>query len=85
MLAAKPILVTGLHRSGKTWLARMIAASPAVAYIPEPFNIHHDIGRCGAQIPHYGTGISRETCRLDFYASRRPIKRSPYWFQNYIR
>lgn len=35
----KPILVTGSHRSGSTWVGRMIAQSPSVGYIHEPFNI----------------------------------------------
>lgn len=35
----KPILVTGLHRSGTTWLGRTLAYAPNTAYIHEPFNI----------------------------------------------
>ena len=34
----RPILVTGSHRSGSTWVGQMIAAHPQVAYIWEPFN-----------------------------------------------
>ena len=37
----KPILVTGAHRSGTTWVGKMIAASPSVHYIHEPFNIDY--------------------------------------------
>lgn len=33
-----PILVTGLHRSGTTWVGRMLAASNAVRYLHEPMN-----------------------------------------------
>lgn len=33
------ILVTGSHRSGSTWVGRMIALSPKVGYIHEPFNM----------------------------------------------
>lgn len=33
------ILVTGSHRSGSTWVGRMIALSPQVGYIHEPFNV----------------------------------------------
>jgi len=36
---SRPILVTGLHRSGSTWAGKMLAAAPKVAYIHEPFNI----------------------------------------------
>lgn len=35
---ARPILVTGSHRSGSTWVGRMIARSPTIRYIHEPFN-----------------------------------------------
>ncbi len=34
----KLILVTGSHRSGTTWTARVISAHPKMNYIAEPFN-----------------------------------------------
>lgn len=37
----RPILITGSHRSGTTWVGRMIAKSPEIAYIHEPFNIEN--------------------------------------------
>lgn len=39
----RPILITGAHRSGSTWVGKMIATSPDVVYVSEPFNIysHH--------------------------------------------
>lgn len=33
-----PILVTGSHRSGSTWVGRMLATAPGVGFIYEPFN-----------------------------------------------
>lgn len=36
----KPLLVTGAHRSGSTWVGRMIALSPDLVYIHEPFNVN---------------------------------------------
>src|SRR5690349_22863624 len=36
----RPILVTGSHRSGSTWVGKMIASHPRVAYVEEPFNAH---------------------------------------------
>src|SRR5262245_35753658 len=40
MVAARnrPILVTGSHRSGTTWVGRMIACHPRILYCSEPFN-----------------------------------------------
>ena len=34
----KPILVCGAPRSGTTWVGRMLALSPALYYVHEPFN-----------------------------------------------
>jgi hypothetical protein len=49
----KPILVTGAHRSGSTWVGRMIARSPKVGYIREPFNKHHRPGICAARFDYW--------------------------------
>ena len=35
----RPILVTGAHRSGTTWVGRMIALSPRTCYLGEVFNL----------------------------------------------
>lgn len=67
MNSRKPILVTGSHRSGSTWVGRMIAACPNVVYIHEPFNIqHHDPGLCGAKFKYWFTYVSEEN-ESDFY------------------
>jgi hypothetical protein len=42
--AQSPILVTGAHRTGTTWVGKMLAASPQVAYISEPLNVWHRPG-----------------------------------------
>ena len=39
-----PILVSGAHRSGTTWVGKMLAAGPQVAYISEPLNVWHRPG-----------------------------------------
>jgi len=39
MPSIKPILVTGSHRSGTTWVGRILSAADNVVYIHEPFNI----------------------------------------------
>lgn len=67
MNSRKPILVTGSHRSGSTWVGRMIAECPNVVYIHEPFNIqHHDPGLCGAKFKYWFTYVSEEN-ESDFY------------------
>ena len=35
----KNILVTGIHRSGSTWLGRMLSLGQGMLYINEPFNV----------------------------------------------
>jgi len=40
----QPILVTGAHRTGTTWVGKMLTASGQVAYISEPLNVWHRPG-----------------------------------------
>jgi len=61
-----PILVTGAHRSGTTWVGRMIARSRSVVYVHEPFHIHHHPGVCGAEFLKWFTYICDENAD-DYY------------------
>lgn len=45
-----PILVTGAHRSGTTWVGRMLAANSQTAYISEPLNVLHRRGVYSADV-----------------------------------
>ena len=54
----QPILVTGSHRSGTTWVGKMLAATPQVGYIHEPFNLRHRPGICTATFPCWFTYIT---------------------------
>lgn len=56
----RPILVTGAHRSGTTWVGRMLAAGPGVAYISEPLNVLHRPGVFGAEVRYWYTYICPE-------------------------
>ncbi|MEK7653528.1 MAG: hypothetical protein AAB358_03545 [Patescibacteria group bacterium] len=38
MTTDKPILVIGSHRSGSTWIGKMISSAKGVVYLSEPFN-----------------------------------------------
>ncbi len=57
---AQPILVTGAHRSGTTWVGKMLAASRQVAYISEPLNVWHRPGVMKASVRHWYTYICME-------------------------
>ena len=52
------ILVTGAHRTGTTWVGKMLSADPHTAYISEPLNRLHRPGVLGACVEHWYTYIS---------------------------
>jgi len=55
-----PILVTGAHRSGTTWVGRMLAANADTAYISEPLNVMHRPGVFRVPVKHWYTYINDE-------------------------
>lgn len=48
---AGPILVTGSHRSGSTWVGNVLALAPGTGYVHEPFNVNTRAGVCAAPFP----------------------------------
>jgi hypothetical protein len=56
----QPILVTGAHRSGTTWVGKMLAADAHTAYISEPLNVLHRPGILRAPVKHWYTYITSE-------------------------
>ncbi len=56
----RPILVTGAHRSGTTWVGRMLAADEDTAYISEPLNVLHRPGVYRAPVSRWYTYINQE-------------------------
>ncbi len=57
---SQPILVTGAHRTGTTWVGRMLSASREVAYISEPLNVMHRPGVFRAPVSKWYTLINEE-------------------------
>lgn len=55
-----PILVTGGHRSGTTWVGKSLALSGQTAYISEPLNVYHRPGVMVAPVKHWYTYICEE-------------------------
>jgi hypothetical protein len=55
-----PILVTGGHRSGTTWVGKMLAADGCTAYISEPLNILHRPGVFHAKVKYWYQYICEE-------------------------
>lgn len=68
MTSRKPILITGSHRSGSTWVGKMIAEAPSVFYIHEPFNVSHPPkpGVSSAKFKYWFTYVNREN-EANFY------------------
>ena len=56
----QPILVTGAHRSGTTWVGKMLAANPVTAYISEPLNVLHRRGVYRAEVKRWYQYITPE-------------------------
>lgn len=76
-----PILVTGIHRSGTTWVGKMLAASQEVAYVSEPLNVYHRPGVLRAPTRYWYTYLCadnqdtflpalRETVGLRYHLGR---------------
>lgn len=55
----QPLLVTGAHRTGTTWVGKMLAAG-GFAYISEPLNVLHRPGVMGAPVRNWYQYITRE-------------------------
>lgn len=55
-----PILVTGSHRSGTTWVGKMLVAAGQHTYVSEPLNAHHRPGVLAAPVTHWYTYICTE-------------------------
>jgi hypothetical protein len=55
--ASRPILVSGAHRTGTTWVGKMLSATPATAYISEPLNVLHRPGVFAAKTTRWYTYI----------------------------
>jgi hypothetical protein len=53
----RPILVTGAHRTGTTWVGKMLAAGGETAYISEPLNVLHRPGVFSAPVRRWYTYI----------------------------
>ena len=73
MSNAKPILVTGAHRSGTTWIGKMLALAPGVGYIHEPFSPATAPGISSAPFDSYFTRITAENESLYLHHLERTL------------
>ncbi len=56
----QPILVTGAHRSGTTWVGRMLSADRGAAYVSEPLNVLHRRGIYRVDVQRWYQYITEE-------------------------
>jgi hypothetical protein len=59
-MSDQPILVTGAHRSGTTWVGKMLSAAHNIAYISEPLNVWHRRGVYRADVKNWYQYITVE-------------------------
>ncbi len=55
-----PILITGAHRTGTTWVGKMLSANSQTAYISEPLNVLHRPGVLRACVKYWYTYITEK-------------------------
>jgi hypothetical protein len=56
----RPILVTGMARSGTTWVGRMLCAGGEAAYLDEPFNLEFAPGAVRVAAEHWYEYVCNE-------------------------
>ena len=86
-VSVRPILVTGAHRSGTTWVGKMLALAPGVGYIHEPFSPATAPGISGAPFDRYfprgspprtGALPARPRATLAFRYASRAARGAPH-------
>ena len=79
-----PILVTGTHRSGTTWVGKMIAADSSTAYISEPLNVLHRPGVFHTKVKHWYQYICEDN-QNDYLQSFKDLLEFDYHLWDEIR
>ena len=71
---SRPILVTGAHRSGTTWIGKMLALAPGIGYIHEPFSPVTAPGISSAPFDHFFTRVTAENEALYLPGLERTLR-----------
>jgi hypothetical protein len=70
MRSNRPILVTGIIRSGSTWVGKTLSQHPRVRYVQEPFSVDHPNQTMGLKLgvwfTHYQSSNQREEIKASF-------------------
>lgn len=81
---SRPILVTGTHRSGTTWVGKMLAADASTAYISEPLNVLHRPGIFRAKVKYWYQYVCEDN-EKDFLPSFQELLNFDYHLWDEIR
>ena len=86
MTPNKPILVTGMPRSGTTWVGRMIGQAPFVRYVHEPFNISNHPCQCGVKFDYRYYYLSSQNTHKFYVHLKHTIYPAYRWigFLNFL-
>ena len=72
----RPILITGSHRSGSTWVGHMLEKSFSVGYIHEPFSLWNKMGVQGykfATFDYWYTHVTKDNDEKYFKGLRKTM------------
>lgn len=69
----KPILVTGSHRSGTTWVGKMLSIGSGVVYINEIFNVDHGLLKNKKLFKNWFMYITRDLEKSDYTLSIKQL------------
>ncbi|NOH11602.1 MAG: sulfotransferase family protein [Chloroflexi bacterium] len=78
-----PVLVTGAHRSGTTWVGMMLAASGEFAYVSEPLNVWHRPGVMKADVPHWNQYICEDNEAEYLSAFQDTLRLQYLWWEEF--
>jgi hypothetical protein len=59
-MSNQPILISGTHRSGTTWVGNVLSKNPNYEMVYEPFNLNNKPGRHWINFENWFTYISKE-------------------------
>lgn len=82
-MTAQTILVTGAHRTGTTWVGKMLAGN-RYAYISEPLNCHHRRGVFSKRVVYWYQYITHDN-QDDFLPAYRDLLRLRYHLWTELR
>ena len=79
-----PILITGAHRSGTTWVGKVIAQGPRIAYLSEPLHVNHSLGVLSQPVDNWYQYICDENGE-QFYSAYQNTIQQRFQLKNEIR